>query len=600
MKKIIKLLAIVSLILNCSSCADLNMDNDGRVAMKDIFSRYERTYSYYGKCINYMPKISLTFSSSTMPFLASFCDEAQDANDGQNKEAAKWYKGYTSSTYNPLTATCTDPWSNYFEGIRRCNTFLQSINDPSLTTYQFDETEKAGWIAQVHVARAFYYLQLIKLYGGVPLMDAPFESDHDYSKDTRATFEECVDFIISECDAALATPDTEGETVGFRWRINDDQRGQLTRGVAYAIESEAALYAASPLFNEDGKSKYTWSKAAEITKKALDECLKNGLELYTTQPNPTLAQNAYEAYFFNRSDPSMSVDKETILESNSQVVVWKLAGTPMHSGMETAGPCPSQELVDSYEMADGTQPILGYKDANHLEPIINPLSSYNASMPYENRDPRFYASIYFNGASRYLNDLSKKVETFVNGNCGISDKVTDTRYTRTGYYLRKFNNYLSNANNSADGYVKIFRLAELYLNFAEAAYQAQGADANISGMSAREAVNIVRNRAGMPAFPEGLTKEEFEKRYRNERRVELAFENHRFFDVRRWKILPETDGFVTAMKITQASDRSLTYQRVKLDTRSNNAEKYYLYPIKQTEVSKMQQLTGVNWQNPNW
>ena len=120
-----------------------------------------------------------------------------------------------------------DPWSHYFEGIRRCNTFLININDPKVATYHFDVVEKNGWIAQVRVARAFYYLQLVKLYGGVPLMDTPYEVTHDFSSDRRATFEECADFIISECEEALKTAESEGSTVGFRWQIDDGQRGQL-------------------------------------------------------------------------------------------------------------------------------------------------------------------------------------------------------------------------------------------------------------------------------------------------------------------------------------------------------------------------------------
>lgn len=599
MKKIAKLFTAIAVVFTAFSCADLDIDNDGRVAMQDIFGRYERTVSYYSNCINYMPKVSLDYGTSVMPFLAPFCDEAHDASDAQSGIVSDWYKGYTTPEYNPMTSYCMDPWSHYFEGIRRCNTFLININDPKVATYHFDVVEKNGWIAQVRVARAFYYLQLVKLYGGVPLMDTPYEVTHDFSSDRRATFEECADFIISECEEALKTAESEGSTVGFRWQIDDGQRGQLTRAVAYAIESETALYAASPLFNGGGNSSYTWEKAAQITKNALDQCLSHGLELYSIVPDPTLAQNVYENYFITRSDPSRSMDKETILESTKRLAIWKYAGTPMQEGMELAGSCPSQELVDCYEMIDGTQPILGYQDAEHLRPILNTASSYDPEYPYENRDPRFYASIYYNGATRYLDNTAKKVETYVGGNCGISEKVTDVRYTRTGYYLRKYNNYKSNTSTSADGFVRIFRLAELYLNFAEAAYQSAGPDVEVSGMTAREAVNKVRERVGMPALPEGLTKDQFEIRYRNERRVELAFEGHRYFDVRRWKILSETDGFVTGMKITR-SGNGFSYERIKLPSRSTSAEKYLLYPIKQSEVSKMQKFTGENWQNPNW
>ena len=164
--------------------------------------------------------------------------------------------------------------------------------------------------------------------------------------------------------------------------------------------------------------------------------MQHGFELYSQAPDPAIAQNAYAYYFITRSDPSRSWDRETIYETTSwRSNVWKFAGIPITNGMEKAGAGPSQELIDSYEMIDGTQPILGYSDAEHLRPILNTASSYDPKNPYANRDPRFYASVYYNGAIRYLDQPNGDVvETYVGGNCGISDKVTDIRYTRTGYY----------------------------------------------------------------------------------------------------------------------------------------------------------------------
>jgi hypothetical protein len=734
------------------------MPSDGRVTLEDIFSTYHRTRNYYNACISAIPQVGFSYQNLSTP-LASFCDEAHDASDGVSGAVYDWYTGVTSAAYNPLTAGYYDPWTHYFQSIRRCNTFLANISDPEMATYNFNETEKNGWIAEVRVARAYFYLQLIKRYGGVPLIDAPYEVDHDFSQDRRASFEEVADFILAECDMALATPESEGQAIGFRWSIDDTERGKITRGFACAVKSQTALYAASPLWNT-GNSKYTWEKAAAVTKEALDLCLAHGYRLYNVPVAADVAQNPYAYYFIQRSDPSRSADSETIFESTTdRTNVWKNAGTPITEGMVKAGACPSQELVDSYEMANGEPPILGYSDANRLQPIINPASGYDPGKPYANRDPRFYASIYYNEAPRSLTlgtiektiypleftstinnitvtengdeitlettggdpwifttslgspltsdetrvvtfeyrseqsigdaeffycvaggpqggvesganipipaaaewtrfefDLSggieqfgfgvndnggrppedhffrfdvtgganykitlrnfqvecyttppaaTPVETFVGGNCAISDRLTDVRYTRTGYYMRKFNNYRSNANVDADGLMKIFRLGELYLNFAEAAALSVGADAPVastvggSPLSAREAVNAVRARAEMPPLPAGLTKDEFEKRYRNERRVELAFEEHRFFDVRRWKILNETDGFVTGMRITKEED-DYVYTRIKLSTRQTTADKYLLYPIIQTEVSKMNAFTADAWQNPGW
>ncbi len=194
-----------------------------------------------------------------------------------------------------------------------------------------------------------------------------------------------------------------------------------------------------------------------------------------------------------------------------------------------------------------------------------------------------------------------QVETFVGGKEEISD--ISRKNTRTGYYQRKFNNYKSTLSNSADGAVRLFRLAELYLNFAESANQSAGPDVAISAgsltLSARDAVNAVRTRAGMPAFPAGMAKDVFEKKYRNERRIELAFEEHRFFDVRRWKILDQTDKFVTGMRITK-SGSTLTYSRFKFPDRICSSTKWLMYPIDQAEVDKIIGFSSANWQNPGW
>jgi hypothetical protein len=151
----------------------------------------------------------------------------------------------------------------------------------------------------------------------------------------------------------------------------------------------------------------------------------------------------------------------------------------------------------------------------------------------------------------------------------------------------------------------MFRLAEMYLNFAEAAYQATGNPetainiGNGMSMSARDAVNAIRRRVGMPDIPAGLSKDEFEKRYRNERRVELAYEGHRYFDVRRWKIMEQSERYVTGMRITKNDDGSFNYQRISFE-RDSYKEKLYFYPIPQGEIDKMFTHTGLDWQNPGW
>jgi hypothetical protein len=574
----------LSFLLSCEN--QLELPSDGRITMDQVFSDYNRTRGYLNSCYGYTPK----------PYMdrASFTDEAQDADDiTPGSRYIIWYGGNITSTTYPTYSVDGSPWGSLYEGIRKCNVFIENMKTaPVYAT----EAEKAAWTAQAHTLRALYYLQLIKRYGGVPLFDKPLPIGHDFSTDQRATFAQVVTFILEDCDKALAVPAGRD---GFSWDVYDNQYGIMTRAVAYAIKSQAVTYAASPLWS-DGT--YTWKEATAITAEALAQCLANDYKLFDEQPAPDDAQNAYALYFFRSSDDQRAVDKETIYHGGDQMQIWKWAGMPTNPGMERTGPCPTQDLVDSYEMANGEAPITGYADASRLIPVINPASGYDPANPYAGRDPRFYASIYYNGAVRHLNQpAGKKVETFVGGAEEISN--INRKHTRTGYYLRKFNNYKSAQNNEADGAIRLFRLAELYLNFAESAYQAVGPDVAVQAgafsMSARDAVNAVRARVGMPAFPAGLTQEAFEQKYRNERRIELAFEEHRFFDVRRWKTLQQTDKFVTGMRITKDGP-TLTYTRFKFPDRNTSADKYLMYPIDQAEVNKIIGLSGQNWQNPGW
>ena len=742
--------AFCMLFLACSDYLD--MPSDGRVALEDIFAQRNTIVGYYNSLLGTIPPTGFTYTSGEHPApLAVFCDEAEDVNNSVNSSPYNWYHGATTAVNNPLydevedaSDSTNNAWKYYFAVIRRCNTFLQQM--PNLTAIDIKPVEVAGIIAEVRVIRAFAYLQLMKRYGGVPLTDTPYDVTHDYSQDRRLSVEGIADFIIAECDSALATPEDESQDMAFLWTLRKaEQRGKIPRAFALAVKSQTALYAASPLFYEPG-SKYDWNKAAEITKNALDECLSHGYELYNRSMNDEMKAktlNVYGYYFIQRSDPTRATDKETIFESRKQTSIWTNAALPIVQGGLTAGASPSQELVDAYEMQETGLPITESE------------SGYDPNNPYDGRDPRFYASVYYNGAlfkwrkgeSQYLiprfntrlsggmtatavssdtttivtnsmnsyietNSLNGTInydeayivfdyisdktvedaqfyiavgtsampnstmrsvaitlpkaetwtsfrydlryfmnvygfgvseingrlpsahrigfkpslseiglnikisgfkvematppvpltvaETFVGGNCEISTSTTNVRNTRTGYYLRKFNSAVSETGANDDGYFKIFRLAELYLNFAEAAYNATGPYVKYGDLSAYDAVNAIRARVEMPGLPEGLLKEDFENRYRNERRVELAFEEHRFFDVRRWKILNETDRGVTGVRITKNADETFSYERINMVNRQTYNDKYLLFPIPQSEVAKMLQYTGTNWQNPGW
>lgn len=585
--KYISFIACAILVFACNKKLDLPLD--GRIPLDKVFDDYNQTRGYLNSCYGSLPTASVD--------RASYTDEAQDADDN-NPDVGKfiaWYGGNITARDYGMYSADGSPWGTLFQGINKCNTFIRSMRTATVLAA---EEEKAGWVAQAHTLRALYYLQLIKRYGGVPIFKEPLGLDHDFAQDNKSSFSDVVDFILADCDSALAAPNLNTATT-FSWNVFDNQFGIMNRAVAHAIKSQTVTYAASSLWS-DGS--YTWENALQITGEALQQCLANDYRLFNVTPPAGSAQNAYALYFLTNPNDQRSVDKETILATGGRLNIWQNAGLPSNPAVVKAGPNPTQDLVDAYEMANGEAPITGYNDANKISPIINPLSGYDANDPYAGRDPRFYASIYYNGALRYLDQpTGDRIETFVGGDEEISQSVR--RNTRTGYYLRKFNDFRSSQGNQADGFMRLFRVAELFLNFAEAAYHVGGPDAPVTingqSMTAREAVNAVRARAGMPEFPLGMSTEDFEKKYRNERRIEFAFEEHRFFDVRRWKILADTDKFVTGMRITEAGG-NLTYNRFKFTDRDCSSDKWLMYPINQAEVIKVIGLTGQNWQNPGW
>ncbi len=573
MKKYIVLLLLAVFAL--PACNDmLDLRDNGTTDMGQVFADRNMTRGYINSCYNYIGGLDLR--------AGSFSDDAQDAQAiTSGTKYDYWYNQALNASNFASYNFDGDPWTTLFQGIRKCNVFLDNIGE---ATAKMTEQERAAWSAQAKTLRAFYYMQLVKRYGGVPLALTDYGTSHDYSGDSRATVSEVVTQILKDCDEAIAVGDCED----FSYVYRDGQWGMMTKAVAQAIRAEAVMYAISPLHDNGTFDK---QQALNVAADALSKLLANGYSLWDKSSD---TYSAYALYFLTNPNDLRAVDKETIY-GGTQVAVWANCGVPVLAGTTTAGSCPTQELVDAYEMANGQPAITGYSDAAHLKPIINAASGYDETKPYEGRDPRFYASIFYNMSKRggtYIN-------TYVGGTCGISS--TNIRYTSTGYYMRKLGSDASNRNTNQDGYLRMIRLTDVYMNFAEVAAKVAGPYQNVAGvnMSAADALNAIRARAGMPDLPSGLSADEFEARYRNERRVEFALEQDRYFSLRRWNVLGEYAKQVTGMRITQ-NGSAFEYQRFAFDARQTAETKYLLYPINTTELNKMSKLTGNNWQNPGW
>ena len=197
-------------------------------------------------------------------------------------------------------------WNKHWQNIRSCNVFLSRIATAKVNL----ETDRNRWTAEAKALRAFYNFELIKRYGGLPIVTSPLGLDYDYTKLKRESFRACVDNIIKDCDEALSTPE-------FPWRITAaNEAFRFTKAIATAVKSGAILFAASDLWN--GGQNY-WAEAETITRKSLDDCLANGYQLYSTVSNPATFQSAYQEYFTSWTDWSDNpIDKETILASTQK------------------------------------------------------------------------------------------------------------------------------------------------------------------------------------------------------------------------------------------------------------------------------------------
>ncbi len=585
MKKIFNYF-LTGVVLFVSSCGNdpLDIMPDGRLTLDEVFSDEMMASEYLNTIYDNLNHYGTAYDYWTM--LAGYSDEAHDNDFPQDmgRAPSRWYNGELRPNWNPMDIPGTvgreDTESNghYYRkswtGIRQANVFLANIEKTPYT----NPTIKSRLIAEAKVLRAFFYLEMIKMYGGMPVVDKPFSEDFKFETLQRQSFKECVDFIKQNCDEAIAEPQ-------FPMRITTEpERGRFTKAVAHAVRSQALLFSASPLWNPDGDNS-RWDAAAEASKSSLQALAGSG---YALHPD-------YEAYFYGRSDLSNNPsDRETIYEikpyraHDFSHLMFRMHAIPTLGG-DKAGCSPSQELVDAYEMANGEPAILGYSDEDHLLPIINPSSGYSESNPYSNRDPRFYATVWYNNA--YYGEINGKpyaIQAYLGGADGISNLM---QRTKNGYYLRKFRNPAQLDPNTGTALFKKYRLGEIYLNLAEAANEAYGPTAEVY-----EAVNTVRARVNMPQLPDGLSREEMRERIRRERRVELAFEEHRIWDVRRWKILDKTDKLTTGMEWTKTGETTFTVKRIVAGRRKSWTDNHLIIPIPLSELI----LMPLWQQNPGW
>lgn len=620
----IYILAIAALTILPLSCSEDFLDTkpldkisadatwaDGALSEAFIFN----VYSYLG------------YGGFEEEALASLTDEAMFTHSGRNINVITEGSLSAATTGNTVIVP---QWDELYLAIRQANIAIQEL--PEAT---FEDAElKDRLLGEARFLRAYYYHQLMRYYGGAPLIDRPYELNEDYSI-ARSTYAENVDFVLSDLDQAIALLDGKPQTPG-----------RASKFSAMGLKSRVLLYAASDLrdgptatANSSAHAGYSsldlvaypggdrmarWNAAKAAAKELLDATSGYKLDLNA----PVSPEAGFQNYLSIAMGGGSSVGDaaaraELLFERTHSPLFtvesqWPLGG--IHQGINNgpngyhnwAGNTPIQQLVDDYQMMDGSK-----FDWN------NPAHSAD---PYANRDPRFYATILYDGADWKPRpsdvaamDPNDQIQTgsYANGSGGVipgldtrDSPIENWNGSRTGYYVRKFIDAdPAVADNQSSAQVipwPFIRYTEIALNYVEACLETGDEGEAINWL------NKIRYRVGMPAVT--ATGSELVELYRNERRVELAYEEHRFFDARRWMIAPETLGRgIKVMRVSATLKPGATphvpyrhdknvydYSYNVVDNTDNETrswdDKMYFFPLNRDEMNRNDKLV----QNPGY
>lgn len=554
MKNNLQIISIVLLLFITGACKKDVLDTkiDTKLTPEQSKTDYSNLWNFGYTAYTYLKN---GFSTIDNNLFASVTDDAEQTSP--SSEAQLFNEGSWNAYNNP-----DHTYINDYEGIRAANYFLEySVNYKHLLAlnrdtmsddqYQYNlDVQDIAWLrSENRILRAYFYFDLAKRYGGVPLVTKVLEPG-DKTDLPRASYDAIINFIVSEIDAVK-------DSLQVDWKNYDVARaGRITKGAALALKSRALLFAASPLHNPS-KDITKWEKAAQA---AHDVIALNQYSLDNSYQNLFISDNtanSSETIWAIRLGATNELEKE-----NYPI------GTPGgHSGVT-----PSQNLVSAYEYK-------GPSDPND---------------PYANRDPRLYYTIVTNNNTWN----GRTIETWVGG----ADGRNNTNASKTGYYLKKFLNDNINLvqNETRPRSWIVFRYAEVLLNYAEAMNEAFGPDNdNGWGMSARQAINVVRSRPGveMPSVV-AASQEEMRNKIKHERRIELAFEGHRYWDLLRWKDAEDALNHpLLGMRVNKNSNNPFSYSKFTVENRVFIAPKMYYYPIPYNEIAKS---NGVLQQNPGW
>jgi hypothetical protein len=611
-----KIIFVFFALVTMTSCKKfLNQVPDNLLKEQDIFKTYKNTNGYLAQVYANIPD---EFSSRYAPG-GNYAGPWTGASDEANYWSLNWVmsNSMNQSTWdNNVGGTY---WTNFYKPVRTATDFISKID--AATAPDLTDLLKMRFKAEARALRAIFYYWMMRLYGPVIILEdvVPVEGTGDAIFFPRTSFDSCVAYVTRELDQAYAelkTSETLGQNQPASLPLNNEW-GRITTGVCKAYKAQVLLLAASPLFNgnkdyaslvnKDGlqliNQAYNankWKLAAAAYKEFLDEFVPGTYRLYTeNDTDPFLA--AYKScknVMLNDWNPEWIWGKSMCGGAGDYWydITPKLVGYNNTVGKGAGFLSVNQSMVDAYEMKNGlaiTDAASGYQTSGfsgfRAPYDVKDRSTFNQ---WVNREARFYVGVSYNRCywQNQGSSPNEVVPVFeLSGNSGRTQSTWDV--TSTGYIVRK---QLANSNQSR-GWVYV-RLAQMYLDYAEALNESSPGDPEIL-----KAVNLIRERAGLPQYGAGINplpipggQDAVRNVIRHERQVELAFENVRYFDLRRWKIAAETIGAdVYGMNIF--ADGAGFYEKTLVQKR-RFLPRDYLWPVPNNELLKDNYLV----QNPGW
>lgn len=575
--------AAVALVLGGASCSDyLDKEVDLTQQADNVFSDYDMTRGFQAKLYEYLPDAFGAIGGGDQASRDCMTDNAI-CYWGNNMHKVL-EDGFSSSSH----AYASGFWSSYYRAIRACNQFMINAK-PSV----IGNSEKPGdnnrlydrWIAETRVLRAIFHMDLAAWFGDIPIVGddengTPIILSPGMAIPERTNCADALKWIADECDKYK-------DDLPFRYSNEEENWGRVNGAAAYALRARALVYRASPLNNPTGNKQW-WEEAAQA---CLDFINKNAQQsnpyrLHTTADNNP-EQNYYDCFVTNPIHNNEYILSRSVW--NQRRIEQSFAPCGFKGQESSVGRTgPTQNFIDSYETRNGLP--------------IDKDPSYDPQNPYVNRDPRLEQTVFHHGSiwGDALNNEEREVDiTF-----GIGEDYQSLHGgTLTGYYVKKYVSNISwNSPTDNPKACPIFRYGEVLLNAAEALNEAGRTN------DAYQYVNQVRARVGMPAYS-GMSQTELRERIQNERRIELCFEDHRYFDERRWKLfegktpasevnLPRYQQVYNLYGVTIHPEQANMFVYGAAETyprRVFNGPKNYFFPIPYTEQVK----TGLP-QTPGW